>query len=148
MVVVMKNDKYFLAFTFKGISDFKKFHVTHTYFGELDCEQIEEVIEITENFLMHGGTGGKAIPGAFFIQFSFREYFGEEKNIPVLLPITTINYNFVLLADLREKLKNYQGGIKYPFNPHLTTELEWFNGHIEKLYLFKNDYEIVTGWLL
>lgn len=145
LVTEQKPDKYFLCFGFDNFSeaDLRPFHVTFIYFGELLTCTESGIIKIVSHFL--NNFRGYRTPRLHFVAEAF---FGPNANIRVLLPVDSyelINFKSYLepLRKELEKTSNYSG---YPFNPHLTTDLNFYNGRINTLYLCKNKYEVIHAW--
>lgn len=142
----VRPDKYFLAFGFRGKNQphftLKEYHITLAYFGaEGNAWLISDIEKVVDDFFKEWTT----CP----ITISFEEVamFGPNKNIRVLLPFEKYAKNY-LLPLLRGNLIPFLGGAIYPFNPHLTTNDEYFCGTVDKLYLCKNGYEILKEWSL
>lgn len=141
------NSKYFTCFGFTNfdVADLDKFHVTHTYFGHLNTDQVNAIIFIINKYLQHS----KCHPSWPLVGFNKVDMFGPNKDIRVLRPPSVASLDISFLGELRSVLEDYQTeGECYPFNPHLTTDLVSFKGMMDYLYLCKDEYEVVKAWRL
>jgi 2'-5' RNA ligase len=143
--------KYWLCFGFENHAnrELEKFHVTMIYFGELETEAMADVIDEVDFYIRQ--ISHYIEP--FFVKFNRSEMFGIDKTIPVLLPSHEHNpkgveYNF--MKRLRELLGRFiaDGVHKFDFNPHLTTDMKYFEGKINRLCLCSNSYKIEKVWHL
>lgn len=146
----METDKYFLCFGFENFAacNLKPFHVTLIYFGELTDEEVSQVTQLTTDFVTDDNfryIAQQSIP------FYHEAWFGKHNNIRVLLPDPTNHVTQILkndVNDLLQKIKHFRKNHDFDFNPHLTTDLDYFSGRIDMLYLCKNNYEVVQEWAL
>lgn len=144
----VKPDKYFLCFGFNNFcdADLKPFHVTLIYFGELTEEEIEDVEFLVGEFVSDDNF---FMVGSHSFTFHKEAMFGTNNDIRVLLPTQDNHMTEILKNDVNELLSlvgKYRKHRDFPFNPHLTTDLKYFSGTFQTLYLCKNNYEVVEAW--
>lgn len=143
----MGPNKYFLCFGFKNfhIDDLDKFHVTLLYLGVNETWSVARLIEIINTYLSNKDN---SFPSN--ISFDKTSKFGENNDVRVLIPSTKLDIlKSKLLNELREIIVNeFSLKTDYPFNPHLTTELKYFRGIIDTLYLCENKYHVIGEWKL
>lgn len=147
------NEKLFLCFGFRHFTpaNLREFHVTHLWLGAIGENDLAIVLTTIDNFFSEGLD---IWPMNREIVFSERAFFGPNKDIPVLLPVAfnmpaQLFLSKVFLKKLREEIEtNIQSKPGFGFNPHLTTNLDWFRGTIDKLYLCGKGYRVIKEWEL
>lgn len=143
-----KPEKYFLCFGFENFSpkDLERFHVTLIYFGELSDQALDDMTEVVNEFFRQGCY----YPEQRLI-FANEEMFGRNKDIRVLTPTDLAVCNSIFkiqFQTLRDRTEKFQSRQDFPFNPHLTTDLAFFQGCINKLYLCGRGYKVYKEWKL
>ena len=135
--------KYFLAFTFNGEPDVRKFHVTMLHFGILNADDADFIFRLTNlvmTYLPHNSFGAK---------FDCPEMFGFKKNIPVLLPPE--NYDMSnFLPKVYAAIAPFLNSSYYEYNPHVSGFEPGVvvEGLIDRLVLYRGSYEEVYAWEL
>jgi len=143
--VIIKPKKYFFCFGFKEFSlkDLDKFHVTLIYLGAEFGWNIEQAISKVDQYL------SSTFTTRFEIEFLEPQLFGRNKDIPVLLPTFPANITDELFhKELANELSCFQQGNQFPFNMHLSTDLAYFKGNVDCLYLCSQGYEVHKKWEL
>lgn len=142
------NEKYFLCFGFPNFSasDLRRFHVTMIHFGSGDADLQAIMREVDHFFDSDLTRPALRLP----IEYTEKALFGREKNIPVLLPskYTRSFLETYFLKKLRDRLELYQTSPDFPFNPHLSAELDYFRSNISTLYLCGKSYRVLREWAL
>lgn len=148
MTTETKPEKYFLCFGFDNFSpdDLEKFHVTLVYFGVMGNVALIDMINVVEVFLYQ-----RIYTRYQQLTFNHVAMFGRDKNIRVLLPAPELKNNHVFHKQfqvLRDRTEKFMEKEDFPFNPHLTTDLKYFSGNIDKLYLCGRGYRVIKSWTL
>ena len=143
LVANHKSVKHFLAYGFEGIEDLKNFHVTFIYYGEQSEVQHNFSKRLVDLYF------NSNVTSKVLMTFDQPKMFGPGKDIRVLTPINPQAFKH-LLPGLRGQLEMYcnKNVHKYPFNPHVTTDLEFFTGTIDRLCLCDNNYNVIKTWRL
>jgi len=143
-----KPEKYYLGLCVRGMSP-KQAHVTVCYFGEISKDTFKKIEEICNHVYSNSCT--ELIESVYF---DTRNYFGPEKNIPVLRPST---YNENRLRDieflvlLRHQLLHWdKSRISYPkkWCPHITTGFETVKANFDRFSIIDNFGNEIRIWHL
>lgn len=109
---VPKDPTFWTTFSFHGTSP-QDLHCTHKYMGQQDDESVKKIIKTLDNYF------SKNPFKSFKVNFCREEFFGENKNVRVLTPLSFNPKNF--LPDLKQKLDVFKPDNYGTYKPHVTT---------------------------
>lgn len=123
--------KFYTAFIFD--TPYADLHCTHKYLGELTDEQLEEILELLEDFFV---SKPRELPR---VRFDQRDWFGHRRNIAVLTPSESEGDFFL---ELREQLHRFRPEDYAEFRPHVSTALECIDIPFRGFALMSKDAKI------
>ena len=145
----VKTEKFYLAVCFEGLTP-KEAHVTVAYFGSLTTNNLCTVVAIIQNYACNSADLISKKP---LIEFSDKQYFGEDEDIEVLIPtkingVKLKNINKYLHNELRERLIEYDvNNLMYiDYKPHLTTKFPKVEVKVDCLSLISNTNGKILSW--
>lgn len=141
----MSKENYWTCLSFVGHHP-KDMHCTHKFLGSLQDETLSYVL-ITINHFIEDLRDNKQFDEDYLLRFSRREFFGEDEDIPVLVPDKGSTEIFDKLSLLRSELDKFRDDDFGEYSPHVTTDEEYFSGRVGKYALMKGE-KILAEWRL